>query len=86
MSKRYLVLGILVITIALLISAFAVMSSNKSNSHANPVMQQYQYAVANQPPIAKQYQYAVVMPTPVARQYQYAVVMPAPVYMQYHYK
>jgi hypothetical protein len=57
MKKRYLLIGILVVTAALLISAFSLVSSRTNGSLAGKstspvtVAQQYQYAVAYPAPV-----------------------------------
>ena len=90
MQKRYGSIAILVITVALVISAFAWASLNRSNRQQvgqlkalargdrdAPVFKSPRLPLANVTGTAG--------PAPVAKQYQYAVVTSAPVAQQYQY-
>ena len=64
MTQKYTLIGILLVIVALAISAFAPYN-------------QYQYAALKQARVvSRQYEYAVVKQAPVAQQYQYAVITP----------
>ena len=73
MSQKYTLIGILLLTVALAISAFAPYKQyqHATLKQARVIYRQYEYAVVKRAPIAQQYQYAVVKRAPIARQYHY---------------